>query len=211
MNKIIFTIILSISTLFANITENETEYKIKNKVYLDIYLGDETNYQYVEFSDSFNLKTKKLDKVFELYRRKGLDEGKFTITGKFKLPNDVGNKVSILIKGTNKTSTTLYSIKTGTLGVHTYLNNKKLLNKKLRNLVDVSKDEFGVPYIDIKIETEFISRELFLSKFRNFISSMKFFVIYEPQQLQRGDTPSTKEVALEAFVLKNDNTFKYAF
>ncbi len=211
MNKVILAIILSISTLIGNSSNTETEHKIKNRVYLDIHLGDEVNYQYVEFSDNFNLKTKKLNKVFELYRTKGLDHGKFTITGKFELPSDVGNKVAILIKGTNKTSTTLYSIKTGTLGVHTYLNDKKLLNKKLRNVVDVSKDEFGIPYVDIRIETEFISRELFLSKFRNFISSMKFFVIYEPQQLQRGDTPSTKEVALKAFVLKDDNTFKYAF
>ena len=211
MKKIIFTFLLSISTLIASTINNETDSKIMDKVYLDIHLGDEVNYQYVEFTDHFNLKTKKLNKVFELYRTKSLDTGKFTMTGKFELPQDVGNKVAILIQGTNKTSSTLYSIKTGILGVHTYLNDEKLLDKKLRNVVDVLRDELGRPYIDIRIETEFISRELFLSKFRHFISSMKFSVIYEAQQLQRGDTPSTKEVPLRAFVLKDDNTFKYSF
>jgi len=211
MKKIILTFILSISALIASTTNNETDTKIMDKVYLDIHLEDEVNYQYVNFSNSFNLKTKKLDKVFELYQTKGLDTGKFTITGKFKLPSDVGTKVTILIQGTHKTSSTLYSKKTGILGVHTYLNDIKLLDKKLRNVVDVFRDEQGMPYIDIRIETEFISRELFLSKFRHFISSMKFSVIYEAQQLQRGDTPSTKEIPLRAFVLKDDNTFKYSF
>jgi len=211
MRKIIFSLILSISTLIASTTDNETATKIMDRVYLDIHLGDEVNYQYAKFSNSFNLNTKKLNKVFALYRTKSLDTGKFTITGKFELPHDVGSKVAILITGTNKTSSTLYSIKTGILGVHTYLNDTKLLDKKLRNVIDVRRDEFGIPYIDIKIETEFISRELFLSKFRHFISSMKFSVIYEAQQLQRGDTPSTKEVPLRAFVLKDDNTFKYSF
>ena len=88
---------------------------------------------------------------------------------------------------------------------------KNLLDKKLRNVVDVYKDDMGIPYVDIKIKTEFISRELFLKRFVNFITNMKFYVIYEAQQLQRGDTPSTKEVALRAFVLEDDNTFKYAF
>jgi len=211
MKKIILTFVLSIFTLMANTIDNATDIKIMDKVYLDIHLGDEVNYQYVQFSNNFNLKTKKLNQVFELYRTKGLDEGKFTITGKFELPHDVGNKVAILIQGTNKTSSTLYSIKTGILGVHTYLNDVKLLDKKLRNIVDVVRDDSGIPYVDIRIETEFISRELFLSKFRHFISSMKFSVIYEAQQLKRGDTPSTKELPLRAFVLKDDNTFKYAF
>lgn len=211
MKKLIITMILSFTSLIAATNNDDTYSKIMDRVYLDVHLGEETSYQYVNFSDNFNLNTEKLDKVFNLYRTKNLDEGKFTITGKFELPLDVGNKVAILIRGTKTTSNTLYNLNTGRIGVHTYINGTKLLDKKLRNLVDVTKDETGIPFIDIKIETEFISRRLFLKKFKNFITNMKFFVIYEPKQLQRGDTPSTKLVPLRAFVLEDDNTFKYAF
>lgn len=211
MKKLIITLLLSLTTLMAISNKDDTFSKIMDRVYLDIHLGEEVSYQYVEFSDNFNLRTEKLNKVFNLYRTKGLDEGRFTISGKFELPLDVGNKAAILIRGVKTTSNTLYNLNTGKIGVYTYINDEKLLDKKLRNVVDVYKDDMGTPYVNIRIETEFISRELFLKRFQNFITNMKFYVIYEAQQLQRGDTPSTKEVTLRAFVLEDDNTFKYAF
>lgn len=209
MKKLILTMLLLFSFLNANtLLENNNE-RIMDKVYLDIYLEDEINYQYIHFDENFQINTKKLEKVFDLYRTKNLHQGKFIITGKFALPEDVGNKVTIGIRGVTTTNSTLYSQKTGKIGVYTYLNEIKLQDKKMMNVVDVQKDDNGLAYVSIKIETEFIKRELFLEHFKLFIANMKFFLSYEAQQSKRGDTNFTKEMPLRAFVFKNDSTFKY--
>ena len=126
MKKLIITLLLSFTTLMAVSNKDDTFSKIMDRVYLDVNLGEEVSYQYVPFSNNFNLKTEKLNKVFNLYRTKGLDEGSFTISGKFELPLDVGNKVAILIRGVKTTSNTLYNLNTGNIGVYTYINDEKL-------------------------------------------------------------------------------------
>lgn len=195
---------ITLSSLTAGTVGANSDGRTMDKAFLDIYLGDDVNYQYVKYSaNGFELESRKLNKVFDLYRQQGLKSAKFIINGKFELPSDVGKKATIVIKGKSP----LHYIGGSYHGrKDTFINgNKFKYSKDDRMIVKVAKDNMGIPFINVKIEVllKYFMNKNDLNILKQSVSSMKIYVNYQAKQLKRGDAPASKEVPLRAYIIED--------
>lgn len=178
MQKLVLGLMILISSIYAGTVGANSNGKIMDKAYLDIYLDNgEVNYQYIEYiGDRFNLSNRSINKAFDLYRARGLLRGKFVITGRLELPKEVqGDKIMLLVKGKGSSgiaagssysycedgrffspdrnfysAANAYSGKGCGYGWQLYINGHSI--SKDRNMVKVNHDSMGNKFLTIKIE-----------------------------------------------------------
>ena len=79
------------SSLKPKKVDENAEGKIYDKAYLDIYIGDEVLYQYVTYKgNGFKVVGREQNKVFDEYKKRSVNKGKFIISGRIEIPKNVG-------------------------------------------------------------------------------------------------------------------------
>jgi len=164
MLKVVFSVMMVLSLLFAGVVGSKGDGILENKAYIDIYLdNNEIIYQYVTYSNGFDLSSrsnKKLNKYFAAFQKRDLDRMKIVISGNIALPNNVKDKVAIVLSNKpwaasessfQNAEKIFYKGGYGTpdWGYGLYMNGKFV--SKYRTIQEVHTDKFGNKYIPFKI------------------------------------------------------------
>ena len=203
MKKIILSLMIAMSSLVAGIVGESSDSRMMGKAYLDIFLDNgDVQYHYVKYkNNSFNLESRKLYKVFDLYRQIGAKKFKFNINTKIDLPKDIGDKVTLVIK-VSKPSVYYKRINSYKGKYQTYINGDLLQPNDSRKTVSVMKDNMGNKYITIKIIVDDIYHNKYFKRAIQSISAMKFYINYQSKQITRGSASKSKEISFQVYCLE---------
>ena len=165
MLKVVFSVMMILSSLFAGVVGSKGDGILENKAYIDIYLDDsEIIYQYVTYSNGFDLSSRsneKLNKYFAEWDKRRSIKRKIVISGNIALPNNVKDKVAIVLsnkpfacnKGEEvnnfKNSEKNFYGGDDSWGYGLYMNGKFV--STYRTIQEVHTDKFGNKYIPFKI------------------------------------------------------------
>lgn len=188
---------IAISSVFGAVVGAGSDGRMMDKLYLDVYFGDEVSYQYVNYrGNGFELQTRTLNKVFDMYKIKGNGKYKFIISGKIALPDDVGNTVTVNLKSGQFSYNAF-----GSGSYVTYLNNIAVYNNVKYKDLSVARDSLNNPYLDIRIEVETKSTA-HLKSIRKTLSGTSYFIAYTGKQQKRGASSGLKKVSAKMYCME---------
>jgi hypothetical protein len=213
MKKILLALLFSLTTLFAGTTEG----KLLDTAFMDITVGDEINYQYVKhYGQGFKIKSRSLNKVYNLFERRDIKKTKVIINGRLELPRDVSSEIYLRIKGAptnawqyygpkgnyNSTLSSYNSSGNRGYGWQLFVNSKTVM--KERNKFKVSEDVLGNKFLEFRIEG-LAWNETFSANLNHMLdgmSALSFSAEMATRQRKRGEAITITQVPLRVYVVE---------
>lgn len=222
MKKIIFALFILVSSVFAGTVGGTKDGKLWDTAYLDIYIGEEVNYQYTKYyGEGFNLKSRNINNAFDLYQQKRLNKSKIQISGRIEIPAEAGKEVFVMVKGSPSRGIGTHSSYSNlrSIGYHKLLNQSNERRKegygwilfingqsisKDKTKLKVSSDSLGNKFMTFRIEGlsyhgNFQSN---LSRMRDGISNLSFSAEIHGKQTKRGAKVGITKVPLRVYVIE---------